>query len=196
MTRHSLGPRALLMPTPVLLVGTWDANHRPNIMAAAWGGICCSRPPCVAVSLRAATYTHGSIERAGCYTISIPSADQISRADFAGLVSGRTVDKFAALGWSAVPAETVDAPCVAQCPLVLECRLLQAVELGSHTQFIGEVLEAHAEQAVLGPDGLPDIALVRPAVFDPAGGHYHGLGDDLGRAFTIGRVWDSQPRPR
>jgi flavin reductase (DIM6/NTAB) family NADH-FMN oxidoreductase RutF len=50
--KKSLGAKTLLFPTPVLLVGTYDQNEKPNLMNVAWGGICCSQPPCVAVSLR------------------------------------------------------------------------------------------------------------------------------------------------
>ena len=55
--KRSLGAKTLLFPTPVLLVGTYDQAGKPNLMTAAWGGVCCSKPPCVAVSLRKATYT-------------------------------------------------------------------------------------------------------------------------------------------
>jgi len=46
--------------------------------------------------------------------------------------------------------------------VVLECRLIHALDLGVHTLFVGEVLEMQADEAVLGPGGLPDIALLRP----------------------------------
>ena len=59
--KKSLGAKTILYPTPVLVVGTYDLNGKPNVMTAAWGGICCSVPPCVAVSLRKATYSYGNI---------------------------------------------------------------------------------------------------------------------------------------
>ena len=59
--KKSLGAKPLLNPTPVLIVGTYDDAEKPNAMAVAWGGICCSKPPCVAVSLRKATYSYSSI---------------------------------------------------------------------------------------------------------------------------------------
>jgi flavin reductase (DIM6/NTAB) family NADH-FMN oxidoreductase RutF len=187
MSRRSLGPRTLLYPTPVLLVGTYDAAGRPNIMTAAWGGICCSRPPCIYVSLRAATYTHGLIVTGGCYTVSIPSANLIREADYAGIVSGRDVNKFQVLGLTHLPGTHVHAPYVGECPVVIECRLVNTVELGSHTQFVGEVLDVHADEAVLAADGMPDIALVQPTLFDPAGRGYYGVGAALGEAFSVGR---------
>ena len=58
--KKSLGAKTLVVPTPTWIVGTYDQEGRPNVMAAAWGGICCSDPPCIAVSLRKATYTYGS----------------------------------------------------------------------------------------------------------------------------------------
>ncbi len=53
--KKSLGAKTIVYPSPVFLVGTYDDSGNPNLMAAAWGGICCSVPPCVAVSLRKAT---------------------------------------------------------------------------------------------------------------------------------------------
>lgn len=187
MSRRSLGPRTLLYPTPVLLVGTYDADGQPNIMTAAWGGICCSRPPCIYVSLRAATYTHGAIMAGGCYTVSIPSEALIREADYAGMVSGREGNKFDALGLTAVAAENVHAPYVAECPVVVECRVVNTAELGSHTLFVGEVLDVHVDESVLGEEGVPDIGQIKPTLFDPAGRKYYGVGAELGQAFSLGR---------
>lgn len=59
--KKSIGGNTILYPTPVLIVGTYDAEGRPNVMTVAWGGICCSDPPCVAIALRKGTYTYGNI---------------------------------------------------------------------------------------------------------------------------------------
>lgn len=187
MSRRSLGLRTLLYPTPVLLVGTYDADGQPNIMTAAWGGICCSRPPCISVSLCAATYTHGAIVAGECYTVSIPSEALIREADYAGMVSGRAGNKFDALGLTASPAEHVHGPYVAECPVVIECRVVNTVELGSHTLFVGEVLDVHVDEGVLREDGVPDIGQIKPALFDTAGREYYGMGAEPGRAFPVGK---------
>jgi flavin reductase (DIM6/NTAB) family NADH-FMN oxidoreductase RutF len=187
MDKVSLGARTLLYPTPAVLVGSYDAAGVPNIMTAAWAGICCSRPPCVAVSLRRATYSHGSIVARKAFTVSVPSVEQVRAADYAGIYSGREGDKLAALGLSAVRSTLVDAPYVDECPVVLECRLAHSFELGSHTQFVGEVLDVKAEQAVLGPDGVPDIALVRPLVYATGCEAYYAIGERVAKAFSVGR---------
>lgn len=50
--KQSIGAKPIVYPAPVLIVGTYDGNGKPNVMAVAWGGICCSNPPCVTISLR------------------------------------------------------------------------------------------------------------------------------------------------
>jgi flavin reductase (DIM6/NTAB) family NADH-FMN oxidoreductase RutF len=185
--KKSLGAKTLLFPTPVLLVGTYDTEGKPNLMNAAWGGVCCSQPPCIAVSLRKATYSYGSIVERKAFTISIPSQEQMRQADFVGIASGRDTDKFAATGLTPVRSELVDAPYGAEFPLVLECRLLHTLEIGLHTQFVGEIVDVKADPAVLGDDGLPDILKIRPMVFDTGHRGYHGIGPLLGQAFSVGK---------
>ena len=185
--KKSLGAKTLLFPTPVLMVGTYDQAGKPNLMNAAWGGICCSQPPCIAVSLRKATYSHSCITECKAFTVGIACESRMVAADYVGLVSGRDVDKFAATGMTPVRSELVDAPYAAEFPVVLECRLLHVVEIGLHTQFIGEIVDVKADSDVLGEDGLPDILKIKPLIYDTAHKGYHGVGPLLGKAFTVGK---------
>jgi flavin reductase (DIM6/NTAB) family NADH-FMN oxidoreductase RutF len=82
--KKSLGAKTLVYPTPVFVVGTYDPQGKPNVATASWGGICCSRPPCVAVSLRKATYTYGNIIERKAFTISIPSEAHVQAVDHFG----------------------------------------------------------------------------------------------------------------
>jgi flavin reductase (DIM6/NTAB) family NADH-FMN oxidoreductase RutF len=184
--KKSLGARTLVYPTPVFVVGTYDPQGKPNVMTASWGGICCSRPPCVAVSLRKATYTHGNIVARKAFTISIPSETHVRAADHFGLVSGRDVDKFAAAKLTPVRSDLVDAPYVKEFPMVVECRLAQTIELGSHTQFVGEVIDVKADEEALASDGTADIQKVRPLVFTPDSQAYYGIGSFIAKAFSAG----------
>lgn len=185
--KKSLGARTLVYPAPVFVVGTYDKAGKPNVMTAAWAGICCSRPPCVSVSLRKATYTHGNIVERQAFTVNVPSERQVKEADYVGIVSGRRENKFSGAALTPVKSELVDAPYVKEFPLVLECRLRHTSELGSHTQFVGEVMDVKAEEDVLGEGGLPDIEKVRPIIYAPVVRCYYRLGAYLGKAFSIGK---------
>ena len=186
--KKSLGAKTLLFPTPVLLVGSYDEEGNPNLMTASWGGICCSQPPCIAVSLRKATYTYAAIVERKAFTIGIASEGRMVEADFVGITSGSDVDKFTLAGLTPMRSKVVDAPYAAEFPLVLECRLLHTLELGLHTQFVGEIIDVKADAEVLAADGLPDILKIKPLIFETAHRGYHGVGPLLGLAFTVGKA--------
>jgi flavin reductase (DIM6/NTAB) family NADH-FMN oxidoreductase RutF len=185
--KQSLGAKTLALPAPVWVVGSYDAEGRPNLMTAAWGGICCSQPPCIYVSLRKATYTYGNLVSRRAFTVSVPSDGHVEEADWIGIVSGRDEDKFSVTGLTPVRSELVDAPYVAEFPLIIECRVIETVEIGLHTEFIGEILDVKADQEFLSPKGMPDIEKIRPIIYSPGEGTYHAVGRHLGPAFSIGK---------
>jgi flavin reductase (DIM6/NTAB) family NADH-FMN oxidoreductase RutF len=185
--KKSLGPRTLIHPAPVLVVGTYNDDNKPNVMTASWGGLCCSMPPCVAVSLRQATCTYGNIVRHKAFTVGIPSQKFVKEIDYFGLVTGRSADKFADTGLTPVRSEVVDAPYVGEFPIVLECQLLHVLEIGLHTLFVGEILDVKVDEDVLTPDGHTDMSKAKPIVFQPDAQAYHAIGASLGKAFSIGQ---------
>jgi len=185
--KKSIGPKTLVYPAPVFVVGSYDRNGRPNIMTAAWGGICCSRPPCVAVALRKSRYSYENIVARKAFSVNIPSEQHAAAIDFVGIVSGRKRDKFGATGLTAIQSGCVDAPLVKEFAFALECRLRQTVEIGVHTQFIGEIIDIQAEEDMLDAGGLPDIEKVKPLLFAPELQAYYGIGRFVAKAFSIGR---------
>ncbi|WP_045222917.1 flavin reductase family protein [Desulfonatronum thioautotrophicum] len=188
--KQSLGAKPLVFPTPVWVVGSYDPQDKPNIMTIAWGGVCCSKPPCLTISLRKATYTYDCITARKAFTVNVSTESDIVLADYCGIASGKTADKFAITGLTPVRSELVDAPYIHEFALAAECKLVQTVELGLHTMFIGEILDIKADDSVLGSDGLPDLDKLRPVAFGPVIRTYHGLGDYLGPAFSIGQSVD------
>jgi flavin reductase (DIM6/NTAB) family NADH-FMN oxidoreductase RutF len=192
--KQSLGAKTLLYPTPVLVVGSYQADGRPNVMTAAWGGIACSKPPCVSVSLRAATATHANIIARKAFTISLPNGEQAAAADYFGLVSGRKADKFAETGLTPVRSELVDAPYLAEFPLVVECQVVAVHELGLHTQFIGEIQDVKIDEACLDEDGHIDVGKLDPLAFAPETGAYFVLGALVGRAYSLGKTFVAEGR--
>lgn len=185
--KKSLGAKTIAYPTPVFIVCSYDKEGKPNAMNVAWGGICCSSPPCVAISLRKATYSYNCIVERQAYTINIPSEKYAKQADYFGVVTGKDVDKFSAAGLTPVKGEFVDAPYINEFPVILECKLLHTVEIGLHTQFIGEILDVKAEESALNNDGVPDIEKIRPMIYAPETRAYYGIGSCLGKAFSIGK---------
>ena len=184
----SLGSLPFCLPAPVWLVGTYDAEGRPNVMTAVAGGLCSTQPPCLGVSLRRGGWTHASLPGRAAFTVAVPSRSLAARVDFAGLMSGRNADKFAAAGLTPVAGEHVDAPYVAECPVVLELALPHTLELGSHTLNVGELMDVKVEESCLRPDGLPDPARIDALCFAPLTHEYYATGDFVARAYAVGKT--------
>jgi flavin reductase (DIM6/NTAB) family NADH-FMN oxidoreductase RutF len=184
--KKSIGAQPIVYPSPVFVVGTYDLEGRPNVMTAAWGGICCSAPPCVSVSLREATYTYSNILERKAFTISIPSEKYVKEADYFGIATGKQVDKFSATGLTPAKSEVVDAPYVSEFPFILECQLLRSVEIGGHTQFIGEIKDVKVDEDVI-KDGGRLIEKITPLIFALDSMSYYGVGKYVAKAFSIGK---------
>jgi flavin reductase (DIM6/NTAB) family NADH-FMN oxidoreductase RutF len=185
--KKSLGAKIMVCATHVWVVGTYDKEGKPNIMTAAWGGVCCSQPPCIAISLRKATYTYGSLMDRKAFTVNIPSEDYLKQTDYIGIYSGRSTDKFSAVRLTPVRSHFIDAPYVEEFPLILECKLLHTIEIGLHTQFIGEIVDVKAEDSALGENGLPDVGKIVPFFYSPETRTYYKIGEYLGKAHSIGK---------
>lgn len=185
--KKSRGAKTIVYPTPVFIVGTFDGNGKPNAMAVAWGGICCSRPPCVTISVRKATYTYQNLIEHKAYTVNIPDEAHVKEADYFGLASGRTVDKFAVTGLTPVPSDVVHAPYIEEFPLNLMCKVLHVYDIGLHTMFVGEIMDVLADEDVYDHEDKLDVEKIKPILWAPDDGGYYGIGQHVGEAFTIGQ---------
>jgi len=189
--KKSLGVRAELYPKPALVIGTYDQEGKPNIMTAAWIGICNSNPLSIAVSMRPATYSYGNVTETGFFTVNIPSSDMVRYVDYAGRFSGKDVDKFKETGLTPVRAEFVNAPYVKEFPIVIECELTAFHDLGSHRQFIGKVIDVKVDEAILDANGKVDVALLNPLIY--AGGNYYETGRFIAEVGESLHEIDGQP---
>ncbi len=192
MVKQSLGPKTLGLPAPAWVVGTYGPDGKATAMTVAWAGIHRSSPPCVGLSIGRSHYTHENIVARRAFTVNVASDRHVREVDYFGLVSGRDVDKFAVTGLTPVRSEIVDAPYVAEFPLVLECEVYAEHDAGRTTFFIGEIKDVKADEDVLGEKGLPDPGKVRPLIYGSGLRQYYRLGDHLAPAYSIGRVLESE----
>ena len=184
MMKQSIGKKPAIMPTPVLIIGTYDSSGKANAMTAAWGGVCSSEPLSISFSVQRTRHTHTALmEKKEC-TISIPSAAYVKEADYFGVVSGKTTDKFVVTGLTPVKSEKVNAPYVGEFPIVIECRITQVAQVGVHDLFIAEVVDVLLDSECLSPDGKVDLSTVSWIFYNPLERTYQKTGDLLMQAFT------------
>ena len=185
--KKSLGAETLVFTTPVWCVGSYDEDGTPNLATVAWGGVCCSQPPCLTISLRKSRHTYDNIMHTKAYTVCIPSESHVKEADYCGIASGRKTNKFEDTGLTPAQSEHVNAPYVAEFPVAAECKVIHIYDLGEHTQFIGQIMDLKIEESVLNNNNLPILEKLRPFSYGPKIHTYHGIGKHLGQAFQLGK---------
>ena len=172
--------RNLVFPLPVTLV---TCRARPgdasadNIIPLSWVGILDHDPHTVSISIGKQKYSDRVIGQRGEFALCVAPVELMERVDRCGHTHGDRTDKFAMTGLTKMKATTIDAPLIAECPVCLECRVTQAVDLATHRMFIAEVLCAHVPERFLAPDGSPDLERMNALCY--ADGAYWTLGKRL-----------------
>lgn len=152
---------------------------KPNIITIAWTGSICSEPPMLSISVRPGRYSHDIIQSSGEFVVNVPSFKEARATDWCGMVSGRKVEKFAKTGLTPALARKVKCPIILECPLNIECRVKQSLELGSHTMFVAEVVAVQVSTTLLDKNGR--LRLDKGGLLGFAHGEYFVLGRRLGR---------------
>lgn len=186
MKKTVVGPMTLLYPKPALLIGA-NVRGKPNFMTVAWAGIANLKPPMLTVAIRKERYTYQGIEENQTFSVNIPSEDQVTETDYCGIVSGKKKDKVADCGFTVFFGKLKTAPLIEQCPINLECSLVQKVEFRTHVLCIGQIEEVHVNDNCL-TNGKPDVEKVRPLVFSSGNEYaYFGIGKKLAPGFQVGK---------
>lgn len=175
--KRDLGAKLAVYPTPVYLVATYDHDNKPNVMTVGWGGVCCSNPPCVAISVRKATHTYHALVEREAFTVNLGTEDFAGEASYFGKVSGKNENKFEKSGLTPIKSDFVDAPYIEEMPINIECKIIHTTEIGSHIQFIGQIVNVKLSD-VIKDDGKPIIEQMKPIVYGVGDNNrYYGLGE-------------------
>ncbi len=185
--KKSIGAKPIIYPMPVLVIGTYNQKGEPNAMTVAWAAICSSTPPSIMISMGKNKCTYENIQAKKAFTINIPSQKYIKETDYFGITSGNDTNKFEDTGLTPVNSDVVDAPYLKEFPLILECKLMDQLEIGSAVQIIGEIIDTKADESVLNEEGQPDVEKIQPMLYAPVLRRYYELGDYLGNAYSVGK---------
>ena len=178
--RKNLGAKAYTYPQPVFILAAYGEDGTPNAMNAAWGGI--SNDTEISFCLARTHKTVANLKKTGAFTVSMATVDQLAACDYLGLVSGNQVpDKVARAGFHTEKSSRVNAPVIAELPMVLECRVKSYDE--ENERLVGEILNVSADESIL-TDGKIDPAKLRPLVLDPVNHTYLVAEQAVGKAFA------------
>jgi flavin reductase (DIM6/NTAB) family NADH-FMN oxidoreductase RutF len=181
--KKDMGAKLMVYPTPIYLVATYDRNGNPNVMTVGWGGVCCSNPPCVAISVRKATHTYHALVERNAFTVNLGTEDFAKEASYFGKASGKNENKFEKSGLTPVKSGTVDAPYIEEMPVNIECKIIHTTEIGSHIQFIGQIVNVKVSDTIK-DNGVPIIEQMKPIVYGVGNDHHYYK---IGEAITVSK---------
>ena len=182
--RKNFGASHALMttPQPCVMIATWDKDHTPDVMMAAWAGQYDHNQIVVSLSKHKTT---DNLELTSAFTVSFADIRTVAESDYLGIVSGNNVpDKVAKVGFTVTPSPNVDAPIINEYPLTLECKVVSWKD----GILVGEVVNMSADESIL-TDGKVDLAKLQPIVFDAAGMCYRAIGEVVGGAWNAGKKY-------
>jgi len=177
--------KKLRYPLPITLVGA-IVEGKPNFLTIAYFAILSHLPPIVSVTLYKKHYTVKGIKESGEFSVNIPSSDMVEITDHCGMVSGRKVDKSNLFRSFYGRLKTV--PMIEECPLNIECKLLQTIETGNNLIFLGEVASVYANEEIL-KEGVPNIQSIDPLVLFGSVYHSWEFGPEIAGAYQVGKKY-------
>lgn len=117
-----------------------------NIITLAWSMPTSIKPPLIVISVRPSRHSYKLIKETREFIVNIPTIEMVRETLFCGRRTGRLHDKFKETKLTPLPAKSAKAPIIKECVAHLECELRQAFTTGDHVIFVGEVVEAYADE--------------------------------------------------
>jgi len=184
--KTTIGAQTCLYPMPTTLVGA-NVNGKPNYITIAHAGLMSAG--CIALSINKVRYTNAGIKENESFSVNIPSVEMVKETDYCGLVSGKDVDK--AELFETFYGKLGTAPMIQECPINMECRLIQTIDFPKHYGFIGEIVETYCDEQCL-TEGVVDFSKVQPILLVRNDQSYWKLGDRFAKAWDVGKQLEVQ----
>ncbi len=155
-------------PRPIAWISTRASDGSLNLAPFSFFQALTGTPPLVVVSIGkrqgAPKDTLRNIQETGEFVINIVAEELAEKMNITSGEYGVDVNEFELAGLTPAPSEVVKAPRVAESPLNMEAKLSQLLPItgSDYSLVIGEIVCWHVADGYLAPDGLVDIARIRP----------------------------------
>jgi flavin reductase (DIM6/NTAB) family NADH-FMN oxidoreductase RutF len=160
MNKKEANKKSCLQPVPKVLVSCRDKDGSNNALAVAYCGNCSYDPPMVMVGIVPSRYSYHMVKETGCFVVNLVPKSLKEAFDYLGSHSGRDEDKLAKVNLNLAEADKVNAPLLTDCPVNIECKVVDSVMTGSHEMFIGRVEHVHVDPEYINEKGDIEFAKI------------------------------------
>jgi flavin reductase (DIM6/NTAB) family NADH-FMN oxidoreductase RutF len=160
MNKKQANKRSCLQPAPKVLISCRGTDGENNALAVIYCGNCSYDPPMVMVGIVPSRYSYKMIKESGCFVVNLVDKDYKATFDYLGTHSKRDEDKLAKMNVKLDEAVKVNAPVLSDCPVNIECTIVDSIKTGSHEMFIGRVEYVHADPQYVNDKGDIDFSSI------------------------------------
>lgn len=160
MTKKEANKKGALQPLPKVLVSCRGLDGEENVLAVAYCGNCSYDPPMVMVGIVPSRYSHKLIKESGCFVVNLVGKEYKDTFDYLGKNSKRDGDKLAFKNVQLENGKKVNAPLLKDCPVSIECTIMDSIITGSHEMFIGKIEYVHANENLVDNEGNIDFSRI------------------------------------
>lgn len=152
--------KSCLNPMPRVLVSCRGLDGEDNVLAVGYCGNCSYAPPMVMVGIVPSRYSYKIIKESGCFVVNLVDKDYKETFDYLGSHSKRDEDKLVKMNVKLKDGVKVNAPIIEDCPVNIECTIVDSIVTGSHEMFIGKVEYVHADKKMVDSEGKIDFSQI------------------------------------
>ena len=145
--------KGCLQPMPKILVSCRDADDKNNALAVAYCCNCSYDPPMLMVGIVPSRYSYKIIKETGVFVVNLVTKEQKEMFDYLGSHSGRDEDKFSKLNIKVEEGVKVNAPLLSDCPINIECKVVDSIVTGSHEMFVSKIEYVHTVREIVDDKG-------------------------------------------
>ncbi len=171
------------LPWTQTILGT-HLEGKVNYMALDWLTRVNFKPAMLGICVNKGNATHGAILHTGEFSINVPRKDMVVITDYTGLVSGKRSDKSEL--FEVFYGELKAAPLIQECPLNIECKVTQRVDLPTNSFFIADIINIYCDETCM-TEGNPDIEKINPFVLTMPDNRFWAIGSCIGKAWHAGK---------
>ena len=142
-----------VQPLPQTIVSCRGKDGKNNALVVGFIANVSLDPAMVMIGVMPSRYSHHIIKESGCFVVNFPKKSFKREYNYLGSRSGRDEDKFVALGLKGENAKYVNAPVLTDCPVSIECSVVESTMPGTHELFVGKVESVNVDEEYLDANG-------------------------------------------
>lgn len=142
--------RSCLKPMPKIIVTVRDKKGRDNALVVGYACNCSYDPPMIMVGIVPSRFSYHMIKENGSFVVNVAADYNKEMYDYLGSVSGSDENKMKK--FNTKDADVVNATILTDCPINIECKVVDSIMTGSHEMFVGKIEKLHVDENLVDED--------------------------------------------